>query len=103
MPTERILLVDDEANARTALRTLLAEDGYEVREAKDGGEALALLPDFAPAVVLSDMRMPVLDGHALLKRVREQGSDAIFLMMTAYANDESAVEAMRAGAENYLV
>ena len=103
MPSERILLVDDEQNARSALRSLLAEEGYELREAKDGEEALALVNDFAPAVVLADVRMPRMDGLAFLKKAKEQGSDAIFLMMTAFANVESAVEAMKAGAENYLV
>jgi two-component system, NtrC family, response regulator len=103
MASERILLVDDEANARGALRTLLGDEGYEIREAKDGEEALAQLADFAPAVVLSDVRMPRMDGLTFLKKARAQGADAIFLMMTAYANVESAVEAMRAGAENYLV
>jgi DNA-binding NtrC family response regulator len=103
MASERILLVDDEENALSALRTLLGDEGYEVREARDGEEALAQLADFAPAVVLCDVRMPRLDGLAFLKKAKEQGSDAIFLMMTAFANVESAVEAMRSGAENYLV
>jgi len=103
MTSERILLVDDEENARGALRTLLADEGYQIREAKDGEEALGQLAEFAPAVVLSDVRMPGVDGLTFLKKAKEQGSDAIFLMMTAYANVESAVEAMRAGAENYLV
>ena len=103
MASERILLVDDEENARSALRTLLGDEGYQIREAKDGEEALAQIAEFAPAVVLSDVRMPRMDGLVFLKKAKEQGSDAIFLMMTAYANVESAVEAMRAGAENYLV
>ena len=100
---ERILVVDDEQNARVALRTMLAEEGYEVLEAADGEEALALLPGFGPAVVLADVRMPRLDGITLLKRAREQGTDAVFVMMTAFASVEAAVEAMRAGAENYLI
>ena len=103
MASERILLVDDEENARSALRSLLGDEGYQVREARDGEEGLRQLADFAPAVVLCDVRMPGMDGLQLLKKAKEQGSDAIFLMMTAYANVESAVEAMRAGAENYLV
>jgi two-component system NtrC family response regulator len=103
MASERILLVDDEQNARTALHSLLGEEGYEIREAKDGEEALPMLAEFAPAIVLSDVRMPRIDGITFLKKAKEQGSDAIFLMMTAYANVESAVDAMRAGAENYLV
>jgi two-component system NtrC family response regulator/two-component system response regulator HydG len=99
---ERILVVDDEQNARVALRTMLAEEGYEVLEAADGEEALALLPGFGPAVVLADVRMPRMDGITLLKRGREQGNDAVFVMMTAHGSVEAAVEAMRAGAENYL-
>src|SRR5918911_264403 len=100
---ERILVVDDEQNARVALRTILGEEGYEIAEAADGEEALQLLSGFAPAAVLADVRMPRMDGITLLKRAREQGSDAVFVMMTAFASVEAAVEAMRAGAENYLV
>src|SRR5690242_16930437 len=100
---ERILVVDDEQNARVALRTILTEEGYDIAEAADGEEALALLPGFAPAAVLADVRMPRMDGITLLKRAREAGSDAVFVMMTAFASVEAAVEAMRAGAENYLV
>ena len=100
---ERILVVDDEQNARAGLRDILADEGYEIAEAADGEEALALLPGFAPAAVLADVRMPRTDGLTLLKRAREQGSDAVFVMMTAFASVEAAVEAMRAGAENYLV
>ena len=61
------------------------------------------MQSFAPAAVLADVRMPRMDGITLLKKAREQGSDAVFVMMTAFASVEAAVEAMRAGAENYLV
>jgi DNA-binding NtrC family response regulator len=100
---ERILVVDDEGNARQALKDILTEEGYELVEAADGEDALQLMQSFAPAAVLADVRMPKMDGITLLKRAREQGSDAVFVMMTAYASVEAAVEAMRAGAENYLV
>jgi two-component system NtrC family response regulator/two-component system response regulator HydG len=101
---ERVLVVDDEQNARVALRELLTDEGYEVEEAADGEEALQRLATFAPAAVLADVRMPRMDGITLLKQAREQaGSDAVFVMMTAFASIEAAVEAMRAGAENYLV
>src|SRR5919199_5269931 len=100
---EGILVVDDEQNARVALRTILSEEGYEIAEAADGEEALQILAGFAPAAILADVRMPRMDGITLLKRAREQGSDAVFVMMTAFASVEAAVEAMRAGAENYLV
>ena len=100
---ERILVVDDEANARQALRDILSEEGYEVVEAADGEDALQLMQSFAPAAVLADVRMPRMDGITLLRKAREQGSDSVFVMMTAFASVEAAVEAMRAGAENYLV
>ena len=103
MSRNRILIVDDEQNARSALRTLLEEEGYVVGEAEDGEDALAKLAAFAPDVVLADVRMPRMDGLTLLRTAKEQGFDAEFLMMTAHGNVEAAVEAMRAGAENYLV
>ncbi|MBN1206624.1 MAG: sigma-54-dependent Fis family transcriptional regulator [Myxococcaceae bacterium] len=103
MAAERILVVDDEDNARRAIATILGEEGYEVAEASNGMDALARISEFSPAVVLSDVRMPQLDGLSLLKKAREQGSDATFVMMTAFASVETAVEAMRSGADNYLV
>ncbi len=99
---ERILVVDDEQNARNALRTLLGEEGYEIAEAADGEEALAKIAELDPAVVLTDMRMPKMDGITLIKKAREAGSEAAFVMMTAFASVQAAVEAMKAGAENYL-
>ncbi|HZX93970.1 MAG TPA: sigma-54 dependent transcriptional regulator [Myxococcales bacterium] len=100
---QRILIVDDEQNARTALRTLLGEEGYEIAEAADGEEALSKIAELDPEVVLTDMRMPKMDGITLIKKARESGSEAAFVMMTAYASVEAAVDAMKAGAENYLI
>ena len=102
MAGERLLIVDDEQNARAALRAILTEEGYEIAEARDGEDALQKLAEFSPALVLTDVRMPKKDGLTFLKEAKEQGSDAVFVMMTAYATVESAVEAMRAGAESYL-
>jgi len=99
----RILVVDDELNARAALCTILSEEGYAITEAADGEDGLAKLAALSPDVVLADVRMPKMDGLALLQKAKEQGSDATFIMMTAYASVEAAVEAMRLGAENYLV
>ena len=103
MGKERILIVDDEQNARRALRSILSEEGFEIAEAGDGEEALGLLSSFAPAVVLSDVRMPRMDGITLLKKARGEGADSAFVMMTAFGSIETAVEAMRAGADNYLL
>jgi len=103
MSKERILVVDDEANARGALRTILSEEGYEITEAADGEQALALIHEVSPALVLADVRMPKMDGITLLERARAESPDALFLMMTAFGSIEAAVRAMKAGAENYLV
>ncbi|GMU62270.1 MAG: sigma-54-dependent Fis family transcriptional regulator [Myxococcaceae bacterium] len=100
--TYRILIVDDERNARDALKSLLTDEGYEVREASDGEEGLEALAEFRPDAVLCDVRMPKMDGLSLLKRAREDGHEGLFLMMTAFGSIETAVEAMRRGAEDYL-
>ncbi|MGO9829497.1 MAG: sigma-54-dependent transcriptional regulator [Myxococcaceae bacterium] len=102
MPRARILVVDDEPNARTALRTLLSEEGYSVAEAADGMDALDILREQSMDVILADVRMPRMDGVALVRAAREEGIPAAFVMMTAFATVETAVEAMRAGAENFL-
>ncbi|MBX5482838.1 MAG: sigma-54-dependent Fis family transcriptional regulator [Myxococcaceae bacterium] len=99
----RVLVVDDEVNARRGLATLLGEDGFEVQEAGDGEEGLDKLHAFSPDVVLCDVRMPKMDGLQLLRRAREERLDAAFVMVTAFGSIETAVEAMRAGAENYVV
>ncbi len=99
----RILVVDDEANARSGLKTILAEGGFTVLEASDGLEAIEVLRHRGADLVLADVRMPLMDGVTLVRTAREEGSAAVFVMMTAYANIEVAVEAMRAGAENFLL
>jgi two-component system, NtrC family, response regulator len=102
MRKTRILVVDDEQNARTALRTILAEEGYDVAEAEDGERGLAVMTEFDPDVVLADVRMPKMDGITLVKKAKAQGLGGHFVMMTAFASIEAAVEAMKAGAENFL-
>src|SRR3954471_17256476 len=103
MAKQRILVVDDEANARAALRTILSEEGYDISEAGDGEEGLARIEEWSPDLVLADVRMPRMDGLALLRKAKETGAEASFIMMTPFASIETAVEAVKAGAENYLV
>jgi two-component system, NtrC family, response regulator len=98
----RILVVDDEQNARDALKTILTEEGYEVKEAADGEEGLAAIASFRPDAVLCDIRMPKLDGLQLLERARAEGHGCVFVMVTAFASIETAVQAMKAGAEDYV-
>jgi len=98
----RILVVDDEANARTALGELLREEGYEIETAADGFKALGKLDGFAPHLVLTDLKMPGMDGIELMGKVRTRHPDSEVVVMTAFGAVETAVEAMRAGAADYL-
>jgi CheY-like chemotaxis protein len=79
IPKARILVVDDEANARAALRTILSEEGYEIAEAPDGEAGLASLTELAPDVVLADVRMPRMDGLTFLRKAKESRQTAQFL------------------------
>ena len=98
----RIVVIDDEANAVTALETLLREDGYEVSGAHDARAGLALLERTEADVVLTDLRMPGMDGLELLARVKEIRPETMVIVMTAYGTVKTAVKAMKMGAEDYL-
>jgi two-component system response regulator HydG len=98
----RILVVDDEVNARTALTELLNEEGYLVESAADGFKALGKVADFAPDLVLTDLKMPGMDGLQLLAKLREGDPDLAVIVMTAFGEIETAVRAMRSGARDYL-
>ena len=101
-PRGRVLVVDDEANARDALVELLAQEGYETEGAADGQEALEKIEAHEPEVVLTDLQMPRLDGLSLLKRAKPAHPEVAFVVMTAFGSIDTAVEAIRAGADNYL-
>ncbi|HEY8089911.1 MAG TPA: sigma-54 dependent transcriptional regulator [Polyangiaceae bacterium] len=99
----RILIVDDESNARAALSEILHEDGYATETAADGFKALGKLDEFAPDVVLTDLKMPGLDGIAFMEKARAAAPGTVFVVMTAFGTISSAIEAMKKGAENYLL
>ena len=101
-PRARVLVVDDEANARTALAELLRDEGFAVETAADAFKALPKLEEFAPDMVLTDLCMPGMDGLALMQKAREQDPETVSLIMTAHGAVESAVSAMRQGAADYL-
>jgi DNA-binding NtrC family response regulator len=98
----RILIVDDEANARAALSEILRDEGYATETAADGFKGLGKLEDFAPDVILTDLKMPGLDGIAFMEKARAAAPGAVFVVMTAFGTISSAVEAVKKGAENYL-
>src|SRR5881296_3235683 len=98
-----ILIVDDEKNIREHLATYVRGLRHRAEVAPDAAEALALLERHDPDVILSDVRMAGMDGLALLREIRRRRPDAVVVLMTAYATVAEAVEAMRAGAYDYLV
>lgn len=102
MTKDRILIVDDEANARSALSELLSGEGYQVETAADGFKALRKLAEQRPHLVLTDLKMPGMNGLDLLRKMREQDPGVIVVVMTAFGAVETAVAAMRHGAADYL-
>lgn len=99
---ERILIADDEKNMRWVLSQALEAEGYEVIEAADGKEALTAISEHEPRVVILDHKMPAPDGMEVLRRLRAKGHRFPVIMLTAHGNVQTAVEAMKAGATEYL-
>jgi DNA-binding NtrC family response regulator len=97
-----VLLVDDDERLRNAAGKVLTTEGYSVVSAASGREALEVLKGEAVALVVSDLRLPDLDGIALLKQVRELVPEAEVVMITGYGSIEKAVEAMQLGAYDFL-
>jgi two-component system response regulator AtoC len=99
---ERVLVVDDEANMVHFLTRLLAHEGYAIDGVGSGADALARLEDGDYDLVLCDLRLPGMDGIEVVKAVREIRPEAAVVVITAYGTIPSAIEAMRAGAYDYL-
>lgn len=98
-----VLVVDDEGPNRYSVSKTLQRVGYMVNEAASGEEALEHINAQEFDVVLTDIRMPGIDGVELLRRIKEQSPDAIVILMTGYASLGTAVEALRLGAHDYLI
>lgn len=99
---KRILVVDDEAGMRHMLAMMLTRHGFTVLEAEDGQVALDLLRESTVDVVLTDVRMPTLDGLGLLKKVSSAKIPVTVIMMSAFVDLETAVEALKLGAADYV-
>jgi len=97
-----VVVADDEESARISLGQILREDGYQVSLAANGEEALRLVAAEQPDVLLTDLKMPGMDGQELLSRVRQGYPEVAVVIMTAHGTIRSAVEALRQGAEDYL-
>lgn len=102
MSKAKILVVDDEASARSGLSKLLEQEGYSVVTAADGLLALESITENPPALIVTDLKMPNLDGMGLLAKLREQNLEIPAIVTTAFGEVSVAVQAMRAGAEDYL-
>ncbi|NIR45958.1 MAG: sigma-54-dependent Fis family transcriptional regulator [Gemmatimonadetes bacterium] len=101
--SRRILVVDDDASIRDTFEHHLARSGHHVATAASAEEALDRMAEFDPALVITDLRMPGMDGLELLRRLRDTTPDIDVLVITAHEDMRSAMEAMKAGAYDYLV
>ena len=98
----RILIIDDEKSIRNTLREILEYEKYEIEEAKDGEEALLLLSKNDYDVVLCDIKMPKTDGMEVLEKTVEMGKDIPFIMVSAHGTIDTAVEATKKGAYDFI-
>ena len=98
----KILVAEDDRNLRRVLKAMLAREGYEVEEVPNGAAALEWLTGHRADVVISDIRMPKMDGLALFRRCRERHPELPVILITAFGRIEDAVEAMRGGAFDYI-
>ncbi|MBX3126123.1 MAG: sigma-54-dependent Fis family transcriptional regulator [Polyangiaceae bacterium] len=99
---KQILVVDDEPNLRKVLAAQLARDGYDVHTAEDGEQALALLRDHHIDLVITDLRMPRIDGMELLRQAVEIDDTLPVVMITAHGTVDNAVEALKTGAFDFI-
>jgi DNA-binding NtrC family response regulator len=100
--TERVLIVEDDASTRAGLAELVRTWGFATEAAANGEEALSLVTSFRPAIVITDMVMPKMNGLQLLKALKDEADHLKVIMLTAQGSVETAVEALKDGAEDYL-
>ncbi|NQT51405.1 sigma-54-dependent Fis family transcriptional regulator, partial [bacterium] len=98
-----VLVIDDDAEMLASLRKTISKRGFHVLTAHNGSEGLDLLRERGPDVVLTDLRMPAIDGMSLLKASRTIAPDVPVIILTAYGSVDRAVEAIRAGASSFIL
>ncbi|MEZ4765107.1 MAG: sigma-54 dependent transcriptional regulator, partial [Calditrichia bacterium] len=99
----KVLVVDDESEALDLMEELFVKNGYETITAEDGEQALESVHEHSPDIIVSDIIMPKMDGMELLERVRKDFPDIAVIMVTAHGTIETAVEAMKMGAKDYIL
>ena len=97
-----ILIVDDKSSMRKVLRQTLEGDPHQILEAEDGEKALDIVKTKHVDVIITDIKMPKVDGMTLLRMIKELDSEIVVIIMTAYGTIETAVEAMKLGAYDYI-
>ena len=102
MDKKKILIVDDDQDICETLSDILDEEGYDVVTASDGQEALEKIRQGSFNLVITDIKMPIMDGMALLKEIEKSHKDIEVIVITSYGNEGQQVEAARLGAYEYL-
>src|SRR5690349_3800689 len=102
MSQEKVLIVEDEENERTGLAEIVSAWGYRAETAKDGVEGLEKITDWAPSIVVTDLKMPRMGGLELLERISVDAQTMAVVVVTAQGTIDSAVQAMRMGAYDYI-
>ena len=97
-----VIIIDDDKHIRDACRQVLAKENYDVTEAEDGLKGLELLKKKKYNIVILDLKMPGISGMSVLKKIKENYLDTAVIIITGYATVESAVEAMKIGANDFL-
>jgi DNA-binding NtrC family response regulator len=98
----KILVIDDDTSLRRVLEYNLQEEGYEVQAASSGEEGLYLFGQSQPSLVITDMKMPGMDGMMVLKSIKERSPETLVIIITAFGTVDVAVEAMKAGAYDFI-
>lgn len=98
----KILIIDDDTSLRRVLEYNLQEEGYEVQAASSGEEGLYWFGQLQPSLVITDMKMPGMDGLLVLKSIKERSPETLVIILTAFGTVDVAVEAMKAGAHDYI-
>ena len=99
----KILLIDDEPDIVRVLSMSLRADGYDVIPAHSGAEGIEVFEKERPDIVLTDIKMPGIDGYHLLKKIKEINADTRVVLMSGYSNDFSIREAIELGADEFIV
>lgn len=102
MDTKRILIVDDEANMCSIIQDILNDEGYEVMVAENGNEALQVVQRVPPDLIITDINMPCMGGLELLRVVKSHYPAVQFIIMTAFGELETYLNAMNNGAFDYI-